>query len=456
MVSGHVFFDFDINQFIEASLVHSVHVTERRSFRGCRRRWDWIYHGFYYPQVTPKPLEFGIAYHEAMQHWYDPDTWGVDDQSRLVETRQVFIQACRRQFQEYKAKVAKGDIPQYEDDTVIEKDYNERLELGLNMLDVMANASADIDRDYRPMGVETNFEVPIVRTVVDPRDFDPKHRQNFYFCKCKRCYDKTWSFMRQKGNIEFVNPPYGWLHDTGDPRDVYEQWFMDHVWQGLPVTLGGRIDALLLDVVNRIWVTDWKTAARLSTGEPGAPDDFLFLDDQITSYCLALWMLGIDVAGFIYHEQKKAITAEPEPLARPRLGRRYSTNKQGSFDYETYRKTVEENDPEAYLNGLYDEFLEFLKEADPPYKRHIIHRNDTELRNAAKNLALEVEEMFSPSLSIYPSPGRFACNGCAFREPCMAKTRGEDHQYMLDNMFEKRTKLYYETAAPNTDKPARV
>jgi hypothetical protein len=56
-------------------LCHEIHTSERKSFRACRRRWDWLFRGHYYPVETAKPLEFGIAYHKAMEVWYNPDTW---------------------------------------------------------------------------------------------------------------------------------------------------------------------------------------------------------------------------------------------------------------------------------------------------------------------------------------------------------------------------------------------
>jgi hypothetical protein len=210
---------------------------------------------------------------------------------------------------------------------------------------------------------------------------------------------------------------------------------------------------MLQDEWERYWVTDWKTAARLALGEPGSPDDFLYFDDQITSYCWAMWVLNIDVAGFIYHEQKKAIPEEPEPLKRAYKGAMYSQNKQKSYDYKVYLTTVMENDPQGYNAGVYDEYLEYLLESGGTfYKRHVINRNTEELVQAGLNLAMEALDMTDPNLRIYPNPGRFACGGCAFKEPCLGTNRGEDVLYTLESLFEKRTRLYWETAEPSTEK----
>jgi hypothetical protein len=411
--------DLTIKEHIDLGLTHSVHVSERRSFRGCRRRWDWVYRELYYPLTTPKPLEFGIAYHLAAEHWYHPDTWGIDDESRELETLEVFRLACKTQLVEYAAKVASGQVTQFATDDEVEQDYKERIELGIGMLRQMFKQSYELDAPFRPRGVEVKFEVPLL---------DPSTKQQLR-CTCRRCWKKWTAYSGQS-----------FFGDQG----------------GLPVTYGGRIDALFEDSFGRVWVVDWKTAARLSTGEPNSQDNFLLLDDQITSYCWALYSMGVDVAGFIYHEQKKAIAAEPEPLIRPYKGALYSTNKQHDYEHDVYLRTVTENDPSGYASGVYDEFLEYLRtQGGVYYKRHQIHRNEHELRTAGLMIALETLDMISPTLRLYPSPGRFACNGCAFREPCIAQNRGDDYKYTLDTMFERRPKLYYETELSDTDKPHR-
>lgn len=207
--------------------------------------------------------------------------------------------------------------------------------------------------------------------------------------------------------------------------------------------------------ITRDYVVTHNTAARLSTGEPGADDDYLWLDDQITSYCWAMWTIGFPIAGFIYAELKKVAPEEPEPLSRPYKGRLYSTNKQAvTATYEMYKTTVSENDAIAYNNGLYDEFLEGLKDSSRFHLRHEIHRSVEELTNAGYNIYLEACDIIDPNLRVYPSPGRFGCRTCAFWDPCVGMNRNEDYQYYLDTMFEKREKHYFERD-PSTDKPGR-
>jgi hypothetical protein len=60
--------------------------------------------------------------------------------------------------------------------------------------------------------------------------------------------------------------------------------------------------------------------------------------------------------------------------------------------------------------------------------------------------------MINPDLRIYPSPGRFACGGCAFRQPCLEKDNGGDYQYFLDTMYEERVPYYVRQEASTESK----
>jgi hypothetical protein len=204
----------------------------------------------------------------------------------------------------------------------------------------------------------------------------------------------------------------------------------------------------------RYWIFDWKTAARLSNGEPGARDDYLWLDDQITSYCWAMWSIGLPIAGFVYAEIKKAIPEEPEPLNRPYKGRLYSTNKMNATTYELFYNTVSEGDPSGLANGLYDEYLEWLKTSGEAayHLRHQITRTPEELRNAGVDLYNEALDITDPNRRVFPAPGRFGCTTCAFAEPCLGRRRGEDYTYTLDTLFERRERHYFEKPASTDSK----
>lgn len=439
------------NDYVEAKLVHSIHTTERRSFKGCRRRWAWVFRDFYYPTVTAKPLEFGVAFHEAMERLYDPETWSDWDMAYAL-AKVAFAQKTREQLKAYEASQGPADAE-------VKKDYDERVELGFSMLHhYFKQVMPKYDTDYTPRFVEVKFEVPI---------FDPDTKKQLW-CKCDNCF-RRWKNSPQgiEHHDEWQNTFFRKLCESGTDRDYARKlcadsaYYREHHWDGLPVTYGGRVDCLMEDKYGYYWVFDWKTAARISgdeneSGPWGGGDDHLLWDEQITSYVWALQVqLGLPIAGFVYVEIKKAKLEEPEPMKSRRLGRLYSTNKQNSYDADLYEKIVAENDTAAYEEGLYGDFITHLRENVTLHKRHQVHRNQTELDNAARYIYQEALDITDPHLRIYPSPGRFACTTCAFAQPCLAVNQGEDVEYLLDSMYDKRKYHYYEDAELSTDKTGR-
>jgi hypothetical protein len=411
-----------VEDYIRADLVHSLHTSERRSFRGCRRRHDWIFRHRYYPTITAKPLEFGVAYHAAMEAYYQPLTWNNHRDVAKKLALQTFVKVTQDHLDNYTKHHGEPDAD-------VRDDYKGRVELGLGMLRYyMDEVSPQYDRGFWPVKVEVPFEVPIK----SPDD-------ELIWCKCNLCFDAMKSY---------------WVEQGWDKDDIFG--LLAPKWQGLPVTYGGRIDMLASDENGNYWVFDWKTAARLSGVDEGAEDDFLLLDDQITSYCWAMSVLGLPVKGFVYHEQKKAFPQEPEPLTRLYRGRLFSCNKQFATNAKIFARTVAENDPTGYDAGAYNDHLDWLRTAGFRFEnRRQISRNATELTNAGYNIWQEAMEITDPNLRIYPSPGRFSCSFCAFLQPCLGKNRGEDYQYTLDTMYEKRSRHYFQLQPLSTDKPGR-
>lgn len=419
-----------VDDYIDAKLVHSLHTSTAKSFRGCRRRWNWLYNEYYYPTETAKPLEFGVAFHVAMEKLYDPLTWD-DKPTAYALARAAFVKTCDEQFERFKR--THGD-PEPE----VVADYAERRKLGLGMLQYYyEKVIPKFDHQFRPVRVEVKFEVP----VKDPDG-------NVLRCYCDDC----WRRFRTWTEVNWPEWEKDFRADIRTPE--LEEEYRTDGWVGLPVTYGGRIDMLAEDEDGWYWVFDWKTAAQMTKDEQ---DFFLQLEDQITRYVWAMRECKLPVAGFVWAEIRKAVPAEPEPLSRPYKGRLYSANKQTPYDVEVYEQTVKEGDPSGYFNGLYDVFIEYLKGEgmNTFHKRHQVHRGDVELDSCAYNIWLEACEMTAPNLRIYPSPGRFTCNGCAFAEPCLGLNRGEDVAHYMATMYEKKDRHYYDEKPLSTDKTGR-
>lgn len=414
-----------VNALIHKRLVHEIHTSERKSFRGCRRRWNWIFQEYYYPQVTAKPLEFGVAFHNAMEVLYTPETWKMDRRIVLNTAIQVFVETCEKQLKKYSEN--------YEPTSEVLEDYAERVELGKGMLKYYADQVAPkYDDGWRPIRVEVEFLVPIQNPDTG----------EYLWCQCARCQRtqrEHWDAEGQKFTLRQAAGGRWMIYaPNGETRTA---------WRGLPVVLAGRIDLLAEDNYGDYWIVDWKTAARLARGDQSGQDrdEFLDLDDQIGSYVMALRRkLGLRVRGFVYVELKKAFPEPPTRNQTIRLGRMYSVNKNQPVDYETYRDTVAEGDPQAYAAGLYDDHLKWLQEEGPNfYGRYQIPKTDEELEELERELFLEAQDMVDPNLRIYRNSGRFNCGFCAFRQPCLEKTRQGDYLYMLETLFDKREKHYW-------------
>lgn len=264
--------------------------------------------------------------------------------------------------------------------------------------------------------VEIGFMIPIP---------NPETGEPVIWCRCNNCFDKWWKHVTEEM----------------DPS-------LKEGWQGLPVVYAGRLDMLAEDGNGNYWIFDWKTARTISDN-----DEFLYLDDQIGSYVWALRKLGINVRGFVYHEQRKGYPLPPNKNQNIRLGRKYSVSKNQDTDYDTYLRTVSVEDKEAYEKGLYNEFLQFLKDEGIVYfKRHQIAKSADEIASVEFNIGLEALDMIDPGIRIYPSAGRFGCSFCAFRQPCMEKNAHGDYQYALDTLFERREHYYVRQEASTDSK----
>jgi hypothetical protein len=428
-----------VNDYIDAKLTHSIHTSGAKSFRGCRRRWNWLTNELYYPKTTVKPLEFGVAFHKAMEVLYDPELWTKDEQ--VVQSLAIitFFKVCDEQFKKYEEAFGTAD-PE------VLADYKERKALGRGMIIhcVRNGRRQDWTKGFKPLLVEVSFEVPIVHpgcedTAIEDantRVHSLEAHDTFLYCKCDNCWNRFTRWYEEHVLV-------------GNQVLLQVLYLIRKDWKGLPVTYGGRIDCIMEGPDGRVWIVDWKTAAQLSVDR----EEFLLLDDQISRYCWALRFLGYRVAGFLYHELRKAVSEEPEPMARPRLGRMFSVNKQQAVEPDIYERTVREFDPVAYNDGLYTEFINILRtESSPFFHRFPIYRNEPELDNVGKNIWHEAKDMIDPGLRIYPNPGRFNCTNCAFRQPCLEENSGGDVFYTLSTLFDKKEYHYWEKEPLSTDR----
>lgn len=390
--------------YLNNGLFHSIHTSERKAFRACRRRWNWSYREGYHPMVTPKPLEFGIAYHTAMEVWYEPTSWREDRNVQSQIAIEAFRNVCKEQLDNY------TKLNGQPDDEVL-ADYRERVDLGMSMVKYYTQrVSPKLDVGLTPLAVEIPFEAPMP-----------------LWCKCDACWNLWSKYLLQLPEPDGIKSARLSLASANK---------LNGTWKGLPVTFGGRIDAIFQDQDGRILVFDWKTTARILDDVDESA--FLELDDQVGGYPVALWKLGRRVDGFIYHEQKKAVPGEPKLLKRAYKNKMYSTAKDEPVEYETFLNTVMREDLRAYNMGFYDEYLEYLQGPMKPkfFQRHTVYKTETQMTNFWNDLIEEAKDILY-STRVYPQASRFSCNKCLYRQPCEGMNRGEDYKYTLESMYVK-------------------
>ena len=383
---------------------HEIHTSEIRSFLGCRRRWNWAYRDRIVPDTPARPLQFGIAFHIAMETFYDPGPWSsTSPEEKTKRAIDAFIQECERQRLAFLKATGQSALLQADGD-----DYAERIDLGIGMLEWYGKQiHPKEDYWFKPVMVEVPFQVPIV----DPSTGQPL-----------RC----------------MAPP---VQYAGEGINVTEDECLRTCGQVHPyaavVTFDGRIDAIMQDQVNGgylIW--DHKSAAQIRKD-----DRLLQLDPQVNGYMWAAVVgLQMDVRGFLYVEYRKDYPKPPTLLTKSYKGRKFSTNKTSPTDYENFTRTVQRFDSPGYKAGVYDEFIAWLQGPEAPtyHKRFTILKDKKNLKSIGQQLYDIARDMISQSLTIYPNAGHFSCSGCAYYTPCLSMFLGEDHQHALSSTPFKR------------------
>lgn len=387
-------------EFIEHRLFHEIHVSEIREFQKCNWAWYWKYMEKWYPLTHAKPLEFGTAMHAAMEARYNPKHY---DQKDIAEALAITTLADTNQKQFEAAKAAKGI---FFDESVVD-DYNERRDLGIRMLQYYFEAIVDKEKDFKPVAVEQNFIVPIE---------DDMGVQ--LYCYCAQCLQK-WQ-------------------NRGD--DVITSRY---IFPGLPVVLEGKIDLILEYDNGKVWVRDWKNIGRFSDSV-----EWLENDLQLTLYLWALWKMNADIGGFEYFESKKMAPEIPEPMKRRNKGKLYSTAKDNPYEYESYLKEIMNGDPLAYEDGLYEEYLNWLKAEGPQYYRITrVRKTEKSMRmvqGILQEIAIAITSTREGVRKMYPSPTKFGCIYCDFRQPCIERMNGQPYYDMMNSLFVQKEKHYYE------------
>jgi hypothetical protein len=321
-----------------------------------------------------------------MQEFYNPGRWDITTPQEKLD---IAMDTLDTQINLQRANFIEATGQQNVTGDAFGDDYAQRLELARNMLTHYAlKEHPKHDTWFRPIMVEIPFRVPL---------YDPNDLTEPLYCDGS-----------PKCGQEHTNPA--------------------------SITYDGRVDMIVEDTVHGgLWAWDHKTAGSLLSN-----DWFLQLDDQITSYVMALeLMLNLDIRGFVYSEILKSVPHPPQRLERRYKGRWYSTDKRALTDYQTAYDTFVEKDPSGLYGGAYDEYLDYLQGPNAPRftQRFKILQSRKKLARVAADIGNEAMDMIDPNIRIYAETSRAACNYCQFRDPCVGRLEGENYKHTLKTLY---------------------
>lgn len=201
-----------------------------------------------------------------------------------------------------------------------------------------------------------------------------------------------------------------------------------------PVMLAGKFDGVERvkagQLAGSVWLSEYKTCRGIE--ERAA---LLQHDEQATAYVYAAGeILGEPVAGIIYTLMRKKAPASPDVLKSGHL----SANKNIDTTVAHFRKCIRRHygpqATEAFIQKQFGEVLANLAAFGKPFVARVaIERTAKQMELFVRELHATVLEMNNPDTPMYANR-TWACPGCMFRQPCLARDMGqEDRVEMLLN-----------------------
>lgn len=356
---------------------HIIRNSDVQLFLQCRQKWDFtspLRRG-HKPLVPAEELDYGTAWHEAMERFYQPQRSG--DEASTLET---FLAANRRQ-QALAATYGRdpNERPSEKDPSLVEQ-----VALGNGMLEYYFEW-AKLHDDFDSIRVENEFEVPIINEYGEP-----------VHCGMSR-------------SIQCSEHPYPMLLSNGDSAWVFQ----------------GRVDGIFKRNDGTYWLAEHKTAKNETDWS------WHVIEPQTLRYMWALkYHLHIDFRGVIRTEAFKRYPKPPTKLLKGGI----SIDKKQPTTSKLFLQALAEEG--IQLDGKYLEYLRFLQspEATTFIRREYVDFTDDMMAEAGDNLFRIARDMLNDP-TIYPSPSVFNCKKCAFFTPCLVRQERGDFEHALKTMF---------------------
>lgn len=353
-------------------LVFRMSATERQEFKECRRRWDFSSYSRQglEPKRAAVALWFGTGIHHVLEEYYRVEQAAGELPHEAFDIEKSWQAWIDKEF----AKLEKQSGELWE---AQKAELLDSVSLGRGMVE-----------GYLRWADKADFE--------GPTSF------------------KKILYTEREFAVEVPGP------------DGKEFIFKDGNGQPWVIWLVGRMDLIVQDWKDKIWVVDHKTS------KDKLDPEILILDDQMTVYMWALQeILGIEIEGCFYNVLRKKLPTIPKLLQNGTT----SQDKSCDTTYEVYYDTLIERgqDPAQYEN-----MLQMLQQKDAKFFERVpVHRNQHEIAQAGKMLVMEGIDMLNEPY-IYPNPTWDCRWKCDFKNMCLAQNRQDDWQYLRETMFQKR------------------
>jgi hypothetical protein len=211
---------------------------------------------------------------------------------------------------------------------------------------------------------------------------------------------------------------YSWLKDLLSANQVHYIMTFDRV---------------VIDLHERIWGLDYKTAAQFDELN-------LQTNPQAGSYNWGMDLfytpVGYKPEGIIWEQHKKTYPKEPEELKAGGL----SVDKRQATTYRLYKQALVAKFgtvPEKYNDMLSHLAEQQDDDGDQFIRRDLLRRNQYQREVEQGKIVAEVLEMLDLSLIMYPNPTKDCSWDCPFKVPCLLMDDGSDYEYMIESEYEQ-------------------
>lgn len=381
--------------------VKDISVTERNSFKQCRRRWYLETLENLEPRGQINwAFAFGTGVHAGLEAFYKAcgDIIAGDPLEEALD-------AFEEWYEETDTKILQADLGMFE--SGVRNELLHYRELGVGILN-----------NYNEFAVLND---------------------NFTVC----CVEGKWTQEGLDLLGEF-SPPYGedahpTLHESGRLLVPIVDPGQDHEVLDSTPLLSAKLDLIVYSKekgLTGFWVHDHKTTS-------SSPSDRgIDMDDQVTGYSYVFWRLtGIAPRGTTFNYLVKHLPKEPRET---KTGLSYA--KDQITTPEWYREALVEhgllvkgritsdNHAACYSSLLAHGWDRF-------FKRMSVQRNEHELMMFEYRLVQEYWDMLTvyknPGEKAYPFLSQYNCPGCPVMPICQAIEDGSDYEEIIEHKFQQ-------------------